>query len=76
METTFTITSCQGWLDPQEVSVEQLQLLDATTSTTVAVPVDAKTRSEVIDLMARILVAVFQIHGEKSDESSLIPSQS
>jgi hypothetical protein len=56
--------------------VEQLQLLDATTSTTVAVPAAAKTRSEVIDLMARILVAVFQTHGEKSDESSLISSQS
>jgi hypothetical protein len=56
--------------------VEQLQLLGARTSKAVAVPVDARARSEVIDLMARILVAVFQTQGEKSDESSLKPSQS
>ena len=55
--------------------MEQLQLLNATTSKAVAVPIGAKARSEVIDLMARILVAVFPIQGEKTDESSLVPSQ-
>jgi DNA invertase Pin-like site-specific DNA recombinase len=44
--------------------VEQLQLLNAPTSKAVAVPVGARARSE-IDLMARILVAVFPIQGER-----------
>ena len=55
--------------------MEQLQLLDARTSKAVAVPVGGRARSEVIDLMARLLVAVFPTQGEKSDESSLMPSQ-
>ena len=39
----------------------QLQLLNLTVQTdVVAVPMDVKVRVEVIDLMARILVAVFQ----------------
>ena len=56
--------------------MEQLQLLDARASKAVAVPVGDRTRNEVIDLMARILVAVFRTQGEKSNESSLVPSQS
>jgi hypothetical protein len=59
--------------------VEQLQLLDATERKAVAVAavaVSATARSEVIDLMARILVAVIQTQGEESDDSSLVPSQS
>ena len=32
-------------------------------------------RVEVIDLMARILVAVFEAQGGKADESGLVPSQ-
>ena len=31
-------------------------------------PMDAKVRAELIDLMARILVAVFQAEGGKADE--------
>ena len=36
---------------------------------------DVKVRAEVIDLMARILVAVFEAQGGKADESGLVPSQ-
>ena len=33
-----------------------------------AVPMDAKARADLIDLMARILVAVFQVEGGKDDD--------
>jgi hypothetical protein len=36
---------------------------------------DVKVRAEVIDLMARILVAIFEAQGGKADESGLVPSQ-
>ena len=54
----------------------QLQLLDLTIRTDiVVVSMDAKVRAEVIDLMARILVAVFETQGGKADESGLVQSQ-
>ena len=36
---------------------------------------DVKARIELIDLMARILVAVFEAQGGKADESGLVQSQ-
>jgi hypothetical protein len=56
--------------------VVQLQLLHLTIQTdVVVVPMDVKVRVEVIDLMARILVAVFEAQEGKADESGLVPSQ-
>ena len=54
----------------------QLQLLHLTIQTdVVVVPMDVKVRVEVIDLMARILVAVFEAQGGKADEPGLVPPQ-
>jgi len=38
----------------------------------VAVPIDAPARSELIDLMARILVVVFQAEGVESNDRALV----
>jgi hypothetical protein len=61
----FTITFCKRLLtDAREVSVLQLQLLDLMIRREeVAVPINTTARTELIDLMARILVAVFQAEG-------------
>ena len=40
-----------------------------------AVPVDAKARADLIDLMARVLVAVFQAEGGKIDDGDAVQSQ-
>jgi len=49
--------------------VVQLQFLDLMIrKENEAVPVDAKARADLIDLMARILVAVFQVEGGKTDD--------
>ena len=54
----------------------QLQLLDLRIRTEeVAVPMDATTRSELIDLMARILVVVFQAEGGTVDDRDTVQSQ-
>ncbi len=39
------------------------------------VPVDATVRAELVDLMARILVAVFQAKGERVDDRTSLQSQ-
>jgi hypothetical protein len=63
-------------MDVREVSVLQLQLLDLRIRTEdVAVPMDVTARTELIDLMARILVAVFQAEGGIVDERDTIQSQ-
>ena len=47
----------------------QLQLLDLRIETrNVRVPVDARVRLELIDLMASILVAVFEAQEGRADE--------
>jgi hypothetical protein len=59
--------------DAREVSVVQLQLLDLTTpKECVSVPVEART--ELIVLMARILVAVYQGEGGRVHESEVLQS--
>jgi hypothetical protein len=56
--------------------VRQLQLLDlAIVKKEVTVPIDAVTRTELIDLMARILVVVFQTEGGKVDDRASLQSQ-
>ena len=59
---------------------DDLTIAAAGYSTRLAVDVRAAlanegVRAEVIDLMARILVAVFEAQGGKADESGFVPSQ-
>ena len=54
----------------------QLQLLDLMIrNESATVPINAATRADLIDLMARILVAVFHKEGGNDDDRSLVPSQ-
>jgi hypothetical protein len=61
---------CQPLLtDAREVIVVQLQLLDLTIGTENGiVPLDAMARADLIDLMAHILVVVFQAEGGSVDD--------
>jgi hypothetical protein len=60
----------------REVSVRQLQLLDLViVKKGVAVSIDAVTRTELIDVMARILAVVFQTEGGKVDGRTSLQSQ-
>ena len=64
----FTITFCKRLLaDAREVVVVQLQLLDLMIPKECdAVSIDAATRADLINLMARVLVRVFHEEGEAS----------
>ena len=77
MRATFAITFCRQLLmDAREVSVLQLQLLVLKIPTDdVAVPMDATARTELIDLMARILVLIFQAEGGTVDDGDTVQSQ-
>jgi hypothetical protein len=72
-----TITFCQLLLmNAREVIVEQLQLLGLMIrEESGMVPVDATVRADLVDLMARILVAVFQAKGGKVDDRASLQSQ-
>ena len=72
-----TITFYQLLLrNAREVIVEQLELsgLKIREGSGMA-PVDATVRADVVDLMARILMAVFQAEGGRSDDSASLQSQ-
>jgi hypothetical protein len=77
LRTTFTLTFWQRLLThAREVSVRQLQLLDlAIVKAGITVPIDAVTRNELIDLMARVLVVVFQTEGGRVDDRASLQSQ-
>jgi hypothetical protein len=77
LKTTVEITFCKRLLtDAKEGTVVQLTLLDLMIRNHCeAVPMDAKARADLIDLMARILVAVFQVEGGKSDDRDAVQSQ-
>ena len=63
-------------MDAKEGIVVQLQLLDLMIrNQSEVVPMDAKARADLIDLMARILVAVFQVEGGKVDDRDAVQSQ-
>ena len=53
----------------------QLQLLSLTRTEEELVPVDETVRAELVDLMARILVTVFQTETRRIDERTAIQSQ-
>ena len=56
--------------------MRQLQLLVLKIPTEdVAVPMDATARTELIDLMARILVLIFQAEGGTVDDGDTVQSQ-
>jgi hypothetical protein len=71
------ITFCKRLLtSAKEVIVVQLQFLDLMIrKENEAVPMDAKVRADLIDLMARVLVAVFQVEGGNVDDGVPIQSQ-
>ena len=72
-----TITSCKQLLtEATEASVVQLQLLDLMIEERDGqVPFDVRVQLELIDLMASILVTVFQAQEGRVDESALVQSQ-
>ena len=72
-----TITFCQLLLmNAREVIVEQLELLGRMIrEESGIVPVDTRVRADLVDLMARILVAVFQTEVRKTDERVSVQSQ-
>ena len=53
----------------------QLQLLSLARTEEELVPVDVTVRAELVDLMARILVTVFQTQARRIDEGAVIQSQ-
>src|SRR5262249_48988310 len=60
----------------REVVVVQLQLLDLMIPKECgSVPMDAATRADLIDLMARVLVAVFHEEGRRDNDRGLVQSQ-
>jgi hypothetical protein len=71
------ITFCKRLLtDAKEVIMVQLQFLDLMIrKENEAVPMDAKARADLIDLMARVLVAVFQAEGGNVDDGGPVQSQ-
>jgi len=74
---TATIPFCQLLLmNAREVIVEQLKLSGLVIrEKSGIVPVDATVRADVVDLMARILVAVFEARGERVDDRASLQSQ-
>jgi hypothetical protein len=72
-----TITFCQLLLtEAREVIVEQLELLGLMVrEESGIVPVDATVRADLVDLMARILVVVFQAKGERVNDRASLQSQ-
>src|SRR5580700_608046 len=71
------ITFCKRLLtNAKEVIVVQLQFLDLMIrKENEAVPMNTKARADLIDLMARVLVAVFQAEGGKVDDGGPVQSQ-
>ena len=74
----ITITFCQLLLtDAREVIVEQLELLGLMVrEESRPVPVDATVRADLVDLMARTLVVVFQAKGGRVDDRASVSLRS
>lgn len=77
MKITAPITFCQLLLmNAREVIVEQLELSGLVIrEKSGIVSVDATVRADLVDLMARILVAVFEARGERVDDRASLQSQ-
>jgi hypothetical protein len=74
MESTITFRK-RLWTGAREVVVLQLLLLSLTPPEEELVPVDLTVRTELVGLMARILVTVFQTEVRRTDEPASIQSQ-
>jgi hypothetical protein len=73
----LTISFCKRLMpDAREVVVMQLQFLDLLIAKeNGAVPLDAAVRADLVDLMARVLVVVFQEEGRRIDDRSCLQFQ-
>ena len=74
MESTITFRK-RRLSGAREVIVLQLLLLSLTRPEEELVPVEVTVRTELVDLMARILVTVFQTEIRRTDERAYIQSQ-
>ena len=74
MKSTITFRK-RPWTGAREVIVLQLLLLSLTRTEEELVPVDVTVRTELVGLMARILVTVFQTEVRRTDERASIQSQ-
>jgi hypothetical protein len=71
-----TITFCKRlWTGAREVIMLQLQLLSLARREEELVTVDETVSAELVDLMARILVTVFQTEARRTNERASIQSQ-
>lgn len=73
----LTISFCKRLMpDAREVVVMQLQFLDLLIAKEDgAVPLEAAVRADLIDLMARVLVVVFQQEGRRVDDRRCLQFQ-
>jgi hypothetical protein len=73
----LTITFCKRLLpDAREVVEMQLQFLDLLIGEEDGpVPLDAAVRADLIDLMARVLIVVFQEEGRRVDDRRFLQFQ-
>jgi hypothetical protein len=62
-------------MDARETLMVQLQLLRLARTEEELVPIEVTGRAELVDLMARILVTVFQAERRRTDERASIQSQ-
>ena len=74
MESTITFRK-RLLTGAREVIVLQLLLLSLTRTEEELVPVEVTVRTELVGLMARILVTVFQTEVRRTDERASIQSQ-
>lgn len=74
MESTITFRK-RLLTGAREVIVLQLLLLSLTRTEEELVPVDVTVRTELVGLMARILVTVFQTEVRRKDERASVQSQ-
>ena len=74
MESTITFRK-RPWTGAREVIVLQLLLLSLTRTEEELVPVEVTVKTELVGLMARILVTVFQTQVRRTDERASIQSQ-
>jgi hypothetical protein len=74
MESTITFRK-RLLTDAREVIVLQLLLLSLTRPEEELVPVEVTVRTELVGLMARILVTVFQTEVRRTDERASVQSQ-
>lgn len=72
----MTVPFCQRLMtDTRETLMVQLQLLRLARTEEEPVPIEVTGRAELVELMARILVTVFQTERRRTDERASIQPQ-